>query len=62
MYSIGDGQRKLVYNYKAVESIMSEPKEYWLANSLTLYNKPFNHFFLLNIDEILKINQDYLLN
>ena len=41
MFSIGDGQRKFIYNYKAVESIMSEPKEYWQANSLTAYEKPF---------------------
>lgn len=54
MYSIGDGQRKLVYNYKAVESIMSEPKEYWLANSLTLYNKPFKNKSRLSSQLIFK--------
>ena len=37
MFSIGDGQRKIICNYKAVESIMSRPKEYWQANSLTTY-------------------------
>ena len=39
MYSIGDGQRKFIFNYKAIESIISEPKEYWRPNNHTSYNK-----------------------
>ena len=39
MYSIGDGQRKFIFNYKAIESIISEPKEYWRPNNHTSYDR-----------------------
>lgn len=39
MFSLGDGQRKFIFNYKVIESIISKPKQYWHANNIIPINK-----------------------
>lgn len=41
MFNIGDGKRKFYFNYKAIESIISEPKKFWHANNIILLNNQF---------------------
>ena len=42
MFSIGDGKRKFIFNYKAIESIIGKPHKYRNDNYLTSYNKYFH--------------------
>ena len=39
MFSIEDGKTKFLYNYKAAESVIFNPKKYRYPNYLTSYNK-----------------------
>ena len=39
MFSIGDGKRKFIYNYKVMESIVSNPPKVRYPEYLTPYNK-----------------------
>lgn len=43
MFTIGDGKRKFIYNYKTIESIMANPNKYKNGNYLTSFKKSFNN-------------------